>query len=425
MMQRRDLVQRAPKRGVNLPRWLDRLVSVGIVSTDPDVVRRQRCVNVAAYCISANVASHLVINAVYDFRPFIILHIYNAVMTVLPLLIPRLHRYGENTAAIALATLVLVAHPLVVAALGLASDLHIYFTLVGALLLLVGVQNWRLFLVFFFLYLAALLSALIFVPFEGYFLPEEQDLRSLLSTHAMVNAITLNAVILFYALTALRRAELELEDLYDRSEALVTAVMPSSIAERLKSGNEQRIADRIETLTVMFADLVNFTEAAHHLPPDEVVDFLDRLVRDFDALCEQHGVEKIKTIGDSYMAAAGLDGRSEEGARAVGRLALAMIDTMSRAPLLAGRRLQLRIGIHCGPATAGVIGETRFSYDVWGDAVNTASRMESNGVPGRIHVSDSLRALAGDTFRYEDCGTTDVKGIGGVHTYFLLGETAK
>jgi adenylate cyclase len=174
---------------------------------------------------------------------------------------------------------------------------------------------------------------------------------------------------------------------------------------------------------VIFADLVGFTEAARGLPPEEIVDFLDRLVRSFDALCEQLGVEKIKTIGDSYMAASGFDGAASNGAVAVGRLALAMLKGVDRQPPLGERKLKLRIGIHCGPATAGVIGDTRFSYDTWGVAVNTASRMESHGVPGRIHVSEDFRDLAATAFRFEDRGTTNIKSIGVTRTFFLIGES--
>jgi adenylate cyclase len=125
-------------------------------------------------------------------------------------------------------------------------------------------------------------------------------------------------------------------------------------------------------------------------------------VRAFDKLAEQHGVEKIKTVGDSYMAAAGFDGRAADGAVAIGRFALAMLERQARQPPLGTRRLELRLGIHCGPATAGVIGDTRFSYDIWGDAVNIAARMESHGLPGRIQVSEAFRDLTGDRFAFED-----------------------
>ena len=217
----------------------------------------------------------------------------------------------------------------------------------------------------------------------------------------------------------MQHAELELEQQNERSEALIATVMPDTIAARLKS-SETRIADRIEALSVVFADLVGFTSAAHELPPEEVVGYLDNLVRAFDALAEQHGVEKIKTVGDCYMAAAGFDGRAREGAVAIGRFALAMIEANAAHAPLAGRKLELRAGIHCGPATAGVIGDTRFSYDVWGAAVNTASRMESHGEPGRIQVSEAFRDLAGDAFIFEERGIVDMKGIGETTTYFLL-----
>jgi adenylate cyclase len=420
-MQRRDLVLQEPKRGVKLPAWLERLLSLGIVATDPDIVRRQRCVNVGAFATAANAASHLIFNVFYDFYGLLPVHLYNAAMVVLPLLIPRLHRFGENVGAVTLALLIVVAHMFVVWAMGISSDLHVYYTLAGVFLLLIGVQHWRLFLFVFALCLAALLFAMYVAPFDGIISPEDRELRELLSPQAMINATIINALILFYALSALRRAEVELKHQYNRSEALIGAVMPASIAERVKAG-EERIADRIDTLSVIFADLVGFTESVHHLPPEEVVDFLDRLVRVFDGLSERFGVEKIKTIGDSYMAAAGFDGRGADGAVAAGRLALAMLEAISRQPTLGGRAPQLRIGIHCGPATAGVIGDTRFSYDVWGDAVNFASRMESNGEPGKIHVSDDFRALTLDRFEFADGGTAHLKGIGAVHSYFLLRE---
>jgi adenylate cyclase len=253
-------------------------------------------------------------------------------------------------------------------------------------------------------------------------MPEDRAFRDVLSNQAMINVSAIFAALLFFALAALQRAEVELEDQHERSEALIGTVMPQSIAARLKSGNEDRIADRIETLSVLFADLVGFTGAVRDLAPEQVVEFLDGLVCSFDALAQTHGVEKIKTIGDNYMAAAGFDGRAAEGAVAVGRLALAMLETIARHPPLGDRKLRMRIGIHCGPATAGIIGATRFSYDVWGDAVNFASRMESHGVPDRIQVSEAFRELTKDAFDFEERGTTDLKGLGAARTFFLTGE---
>ena len=206
-----------------------------------------------------------------------------------------------------------------------------------------------------------------------------------------------------------------------RSEALIETVMPPLIAARLKSG-EERVADRIENLSVLFADLVGFTGAAHDLPPGEVVDFLDSLVCAFDALSETYGAEKIKTIGDSYMAVAGLQNDDNAGAMRIARLALSMLKIIDEHPPLGNRRLKLRIGIHCGPAIAGVIGKTRIAYDVWGEAVNMASRMELQGVPGRIQVSEAFHSLTAQSFIFEDRGTIDIKGLCASRTFFLIAE---
>jgi adenylate cyclase len=421
MRRLRDLIQREPSHGIELPAWLERLVSIGIVTSDVQVARRQRCVNVAAFATAANAVSHFVILAAYDFVDLILVNSYNLIVVIVSLLIPRLHRVGENAAALALITLILVGNTFVVCALGRASNLHVYFTLAGAMLLLLGVHKWRLFVGLFSLWVLALLAALKLAPAQGFVLPDDWALRDLLSSHAMINTIIINAAMLFYALTVLHRAEADLQDQYERSEALVEAVMPTPIATRLKSGREQRIADRIETLTVLFGDLVGFSTAAHELRPEEVVAFLDDLVRSFDALAEAHGIEKIKTIGDSYMAAAGFDGRAAQGAIAMGQFAFDIMDAVKRQPPLGGRKLGMRIGIHCGEATAGIIGDTRFSYDVWGDAVNVASRLESQGAPGRIQVSNAYRELTGDAFVFEERGTAELKGVGAMQTFFLVG----
>ncbi len=174
-MQRR-LVRQLPKLGMKLPPWFERLLSAGIVSTDRDVVRRQRCVNVAAFAASADAASHLIFNMVYDFQGLLPLHLYNAAMVVLPLQIPRLHRLGENVGAVTLALLILVAHMFVVWAMGISSDLHVYYTLSGAFLLGIGVQHWRTFLVVFALWVGALLFAMNFAPFDGFISPEDRPI---------------------------------------------------------------------------------------------------------------------------------------------------------------------------------------------------------------------------------------------------------
>src|SRR5205085_2031441 len=188
------------------------LVSIGIVSSDAQVARRQRCVNVAAFATAGNAVSHFVILASYDFADLILVNPYNLIVVIVSLLIPRLHRVGENAAALALITLILVGNTFVVWALGRASDLHVYFTLAGAMLLLLGVHNWRLFVGLFSLWVLALLAALRLAPVQGFVLPDDWALRDLLSSHAMINTIIINAAMLFYVLTVLHRAEVDLQD---------------------------------------------------------------------------------------------------------------------------------------------------------------------------------------------------------------------
>lgn len=417
----RELVRREPRPGLKLPDWLERLIATGIVTTDPEVARRQRFCNVAAFAAAFAAVIHLVSNSIYDFQGLMVIHVYNVLIAVLALATTRLHRFGDNVAAIVLILLIASGNTFVVVALGITSDLQIYFTLAGAMLFLFGVQNWRLFLGFFLLMAGILVLILNFAPVDGFVLPNDGRLRDLLSTDAYLSMIVLNAAMIFYALTALRNAEMALAEQHERSEALLSAIMPPPIADRLKSGAEERVADRIDNLSVMFADLVGFTEASHDQPPDRVVAYLDELVRGFEELCEEHGVEKIKSIGDGCMAVAGLEGDPRMGALAIGELALAMIARNAARPPLGNHKLGLRIGMHCGPAMAGVIGGTRFSYDVWGDAVNVAARMESTGTTDRIQVSEDFRRLAGDAFAYQPRGFTDIKGLGAVETYWLTG----
>ncbi len=423
MVRLSDLIRRNTTHTFNFPDWLDRLISIGIVTKDPHVAARQRFTNVAAYATAAACASHLVVTLVYAYRELAVVYAFYAFMTLASLWVPRLHRWGSNTVAITLVCLIILSVVVLVSLLGLSSGLQIYLVLAGAILFMFGVEQWRLFLAFFVVASVALALLMLLAPEQGLVFTADIKLRQILSSQAMFNVIAINAVMIFYALVALRRKESELEQQHIRLEALVETVMPPSIAARLRSG-EVRIADRIENLSVLFADLVDFTGAAHNLPPGDVVDYLDSLVCSFDNLCETYGAERIKTIGDSYMAVSGLRGDGTEGANAIAQLALAMLETSGECPPLGYRRLTLRIGIHCGPATAGVIGRSRIAYDVWGDAVNIASRMESHGLPGRIQLSEAFHLLTEPSFTFEERGTIQLKGIGAYRTFFLVAPRA-
>jgi len=207
----------------------------------------------------------------------------------------------------------------------------------------------------------------------------------------------------------------------EKSEALLMNILPSSIAERLKAAS-QTIADHFESASVLFADVVDFTPLAQRLPPAETVGMLDQLFSRFDALVERHGLEKIKTIGDCYMAAAGVPNPSPDHARRAALLALDMRDAVATSAIAGQPLCELRIGINSGPVVAGVIGTKRFLYDLWGDAVNTASRMESLSTPGEIQITRTTYELLKDEFVCRRRGTILVKGKGRMETWYLVGS---
>jgi guanylate cyclase len=207
----------------------------------------------------------------------------------------------------------------------------------------------------------------------------------------------------------------------DKAESLLLNILPRSIADRLKA-DPATIADQFTGASILFADVVDFTPLAERLAPAEVVGVLDRLFTHFDHLADRYGVEKIKTIGDCYMVAAGVPAARADHARAMALMALDMRDAMHAPDAIGDLGLDLRIGINSGPVVAGVIGRKRFLYDLWGDAVNMASRMESHGTGGKIQVTGATHDLLKDEFVLEPRGTVAIKGKGDVETWYLLGR---
>ncbi len=203
-----------------------------------------------------------------------------------------------------------------------------------------------------------------------------------------------------------------------RSEELLHNVLPAPIADRLKGGTG-RIADHFSEVTVLFGDLVGFTTLSARLSPAELVAMLDEIFSVFDEIARRHGLEKIKTIGDAYMVVGGLPETRPDHAEAIAEMALEMRDYIASS---AARDLRMRIGIHSGPVVAGVIGKQKFAYDLWGDTVNTASRMESHGVEGKVQVSQATFAQLQDRFELVSRGPIQVKGKGELQTWFLEGR---
>jgi adenylate cyclase len=209
----------------------------------------------------------------------------------------------------------------------------------------------------------------------------------------------------------------------ERAESLLLNILPGSIAERLKA-NPKRIADQFPAASVLFADVVDFTPRSENLPPSEIVGMLDRLFCHFDTLAERHGLQKIKTIGDCYMVASGVPTPRPDHARALALLALDMVEATQSSEAVGDLGFQMRVGINSGPVVAGVIGRKRFLYDLWGDAVNTASRMESQGTANHIQITRATYELLKDEFVCEPRGTVAIKGKGDMETWYLVGRRA-
>ena len=209
--------------------------------------------------------------------------------------------------------------------------------------------------------------------------------------------------------------ERQLDQERARSDGLLLNILPQAIVEQLKTSPTGRIAQAFDQVSVVFADAVGSTGQAARSTPEEFADALDELFRTFDAIADRHGLEKIKTIGDAYMAVAGVPVPMGDHTERIAELALAMLDSAT---------LPIRIGIDTGPVVAGVIGESKFIYDLWGDAVTTASRMEAHGIPGAIHVTERVKERLDDDYRFRDRGEIEVKGRGRMRTWLLEGRRA-
>jgi len=225
-------------------------------------------------------------------------------------------------------------------------------------------------------------------------------------------------VLMFRFLYNLNKAQDSLEIEHERANNLLLNILPAPIAKRLMK-QEENIADGFADASVLFSDMVNFTELSEKIAPKELVTLLNTLFSDYDLLTEKYKIEKIKTIGDAYMVAAGVPVQCADHAERIADFALEMLDITRDVAEASGHNFSIRIGINSGTVVAGVIGTRKFIYDLWGDTVNVASRMESSGVTGEIQITESTRKLLGNKYEFESRGPVEIKGKGIINTFLL------
>jgi len=273
-----------------------------------------------------------------------------------------------------------------------------------------------------FLYLGSILVAAILQPFfrETNNLPRE--LIDPVFFILNIGAVTGIAFLLInYYVRERKRAFGLLREEQQKSESLLLNVLPVEIAPRLKADN-QTIADHFESASVLFADIVGSTPLFAEMEPGEAVDWLNEVFSLFDRIVEKHDLEKIRTIGDNYMVASGAPRSRPDHVQAIARLALEMSREVTTLAPRNGHNMEIRMGLNSGPLVGGVIGKTKFHYDLWGDTVNTASRMESHSKPGRIQINKSTFQLLKDDFECEPRGRIQIKGKGEMETWFVVSE---
>jgi adenylate cyclase len=349
--------------------------------------------------------------------------VVNVVAAAIFASVPWLRRFGELIAPLIFILSAYVCIFIICWDIGTDSGLQLYFVMTASLVVLqLGIERLGLAM------LLATTGAALIIALE-FLVPHSTGIQPpwAVSTGFVITAISacvMVVVTVWFALRDTARAEAVMEAEYDRSEALLSNMLPASIADRLKDPERGVIADKYEEASVLFADIVGFTERASSTAPADLVRFLDRVYSAFDALVDKHGLEKIKVSGDSYMVVSGVPRPRPDHVQVLADFALEMADAAAKLKDPHGLSVPLRVGLATGPVVAGVVGSRRFFYDVWGDAVNVASRMESTDSVGQIQVPEAVYERLKDEFVLQERGHINVKGKGVMRTWYLVGRKA-
>ncbi|MGV0792204.1 adenylate/guanylate cyclase domain-containing protein [Mycolicibacterium sp. XJ1819] len=383
------------------------------------VARRRRVLNATAM-ISAAITAFFGVQGVLIGQDLWV-PLINFAGAVAFVAIPRLCRFGELLAPVVFFVVAYTIITVLCVYMGTGTGLQFYYVVAAAIMLVVlGIDHILLAVTLSGLGAVTVILLELFVPDDTGVQPSWAFAASFVLT--VITAWILVIATLWFALREIRRAREAMEAEYERSERLLANILPASIADRLKDPAHTVIADKYEDASILFADIAGYTKRASGIPPSELVRFLDRLYTDLDALVDRHGLEKVKTSGDSYMVVSGVPEPRPDHLEALACLALDMAEAVADLKDPQGQEVPLRIGLAAGPVVAGVVGSRKFFYDVWGDAVNVASRMESTDVEGRIQVPENVYQRLNHAYVFEERGIVDVKGKGAMRTYYLRGR---
>ena len=382
------------------------------------VDRRLHVLAIASWIAAAVTASFAIFQLVLG-GPTWGLGFVNLASSLAFLAIPWLRRFGQWVAGMTFVVLSYTAVAFMCFSIGTGTGLQFYFLVSATLaVLVIGIERIALASAIAAFGIAIAIALEMTVPHDRGLVPPWALTAGYISS--AVSSVVMIIATIWYTLRETERAETAMEAEYVRSERLLTNILPESIADRLKDPSHTVIADKYDDASILFADIAGYTKRASDTAPAELVRFLDRLYTNLDALVDQHGLEKIKTSGDSYMVVSGVPNPREDHLEALAALALDISEAVADLKDSEGRDVPLRIGMAAGPVVAGVVGAKKFFYDVWGDAVNVASRMESTDEEGRIQVPENIYQRLRTSFTLEERGYIDIKGKGLMHTWYLV-----
>jgi class 3 adenylate cyclase len=396
-----------------LPRAAEQLLYLGTQAYSPAERGRLAAANVAGYLATISSLGYAISYAIQDYATLIDLVYGNLISAAITASLPFFHRFGSAAAGLVLTATVFTTIFYFISELGHGSGIQLNYLAAAALaVLILGLRRLKLVIAIIATAAALHLAAWFMYPkgahtaeLPAWFLAQTYVLSTLTATIII-------ALIVFYAFHLVSREQA-------RSDTLLLNILPAPIAERLKAEPETTIAERCDAVSVLFCDLCGFTPLTSRLAPDDLIALLDDLFSAFDAEAARLGVEKIKTIGDAYMVVAGLPEHRPDHAAAAAGLAQAMHRTTSRIADETGHSLTVRIGIATGSVTAGVIGRSKFAYDVWGETVNRAARLEAAGEPGGIFIDEQTATALNGRFEISALGPVDLKGIGATNVWTL------